>query len=82
MKVNWPAVGGFAQAAWRPFMGYGGAVSLFVGLFSPAVTVEKMGVIAALLGTLGYFRTQDKKTEINAAVAQGAPLPPVSGVPT
>lgn len=66
----------FIKGAWRPFMGFGGAGSLIAGMFAPSVTPEKMAVMAGLLGTLGYFRTVDKKAALQAGTDPAQPQPP------
>lgn len=55
----------FASVA-RPLATHLSAVGLFVGSFTPAVTVDKMWVLAAVVGSLGAARSFDKKTAANA----------------
>lgn len=69
MKIHWPSVGEFANAAWRPFTGYGGAVSLIVGMFRPEVTPEKMVIMAGVLGGLGFLKTRERIAAIKTVPA-------------
>ncbi len=46
----------------RPFSIYMGSLGVFIGLFFPSVTVDKLWVAAALAGTVSAARTVDKRS--------------------
>lgn len=45
----------------RPFVIYAAGVAVTIGLFCPWVSLDKLGVVAALAGFHGWLRGQDKK---------------------